>query len=112
MLVNFVAKCSKYGAHGLLATLMMHRVPARWLSTAADPSLLRLCVVGSGPAGFYTAERVGVIWLTSSMARHRPHSHPHPLDTQLLKQFGDHVTVDVLVRVITLQSFFITPAHT
>lgn len=49
------------GGTSLATRLMMHRVhPLTRSLTTAPPNqgLLRFCVVGSGPAGFYTAERV------------------------------------------------------
>ncbi|GBF88624.1 NADPH:adrenodoxin mitochondrial-like [Raphidocelis subcapitata] len=55
---------------------MLPRAGARLLSTAARNSVLQVCIVGSGPAGLYTAEK-------------------------LLKRYGEDVRVDVLDRLPT-----------
>jgi adrenodoxin-NADP+ reductase len=83
-------------------------------AAAAAPDALRFCVVGSGPAGFYTVDRVR---RTRVARRPRPPpprlSHRRP-PAQILKRFGDAATVDLLEALPTpfgLVRFGVAPDH-
>jgi len=65
---------------------------------------LNVCIVGSGPAGFYTADKVGevkeatAILLVAAAATDALH-----VMVQLLKGYGDNIKVDIVVSVRLLQ---------
>jgi hypothetical protein len=79
----------------------------RWLSTSqAAQDVLRFCVVGSGPAGFYTVDKVQFVTppgrglcVSAAAPPAVLYTDRSPLPrVQLLKRFGEEARVDVLVR--------------
>lgn len=88
--------------------------PAAWrffstlhASPEVQETKLSFCVVGTGPAGFYTAEKVFVlvcslhvhlvqldaVWMSGC-----GNAHSNVFRMQLMKRFGPRATVDLLVR--------------
>jgi cation diffusion facilitator CzcD-associated flavoprotein CzcO len=61
---------------------------------------IAVCIVGSGPAGFYTAHQVRISRAAAAAAGTRrtlAYSVYLRLPLQLLKLYGDDVTIDILV---------------
>lgn len=77
--------------------------PLSSLSSAGPSKRLSVCVVGSGPAGFYTVDKVPRGGVLLALLCAEPASLAGCLtrclcSLQLLKRYGDDVSIDLLVR--------------
>ena len=75
---------------------LLFRSARRLYGSAAGGEVLQACVVGSGPAGLYTADEVGAARGVCARDRRSAHASAY-LRPQLLKRYGDGVRVNVLV---------------
>lgn len=90
-------------AHKSIRSLQLVSSQYSTLQSAAA-SRLSVCVVGSGPAGFYTVDKVPVVYIIVPvpvpLQRATRETAPDALIVcwlQLLKRYGDNVSIDVLV---------------